>query len=680
MAETATQVDVKVEQPQPMANRNTYRSVYFNGKMVPEHEARVSIFDSSLMFGDMAFEMTRTYNHEPFCLREHLDRLYASLKMMRIDPGMNIDEMEQATRDVLAANIPTETADVDWQIMHDVSRGTMGIYHTIGGGGDNDGGPTVSINCWPLITHQGSYAPNYENGVDLVVSAVTQLPAHLLDLKAKTRSRLHYQMAILNSELFEHHVDPVLMDPDGFLAEGPGWNIFLVKSGVLYTPEGRNALIGVSRQNTIKIAESLGIPVVEKNLGRYEAMTADEIFITSTTKALCWAASWEGAPVGDGQPGPIYGRLMAGWQEHVSCDFVAQAWEYNSRLEGWRELDAKKHAAHQARLAGSGGVHTVGMGQRPIPGTALTVSPICLGSMTFGVPVGQTEATAMIKRALELGVNFIDTANMYEGYTRSVGSAGEAAEKIIGVALRSLGVPREAVVVATKVGMLVERDGLPEGGLSAKHIHTECARSLARLQLDCIDIYYAHKPDEDGVPLTETIGAFAELIAQRKVKHWAVSNFEPSQLVEVLELCDANSWPRPVMHQPAYSLLNRGAEEDLLPLCQAEGIAVAPYQIYQGGLLTGKYRAGAAPPVGSRATESQWLSGKLEHSALEKVALFERVAAQEGMGLLEYVVRRTAATAGITSLIVGATKVSQIEAAVAALGGVRDTSTHRPKM
>ena len=102
--------------------------------------------------------------------------------------------------------------------------------------------------------------------------------------------------------------------------------------------------------------------------------------------------------------------------------------------------------------------------------------------MTFGTPVELPEATAIIKRALELGVNFIDTANMYEGYTRSPGSVGEASEIIIGKALATLGC-REHVVLATKVGMLVDRDGKPEGGLSAGHIAAECARSLARLQV-----------------------------------------------------------------------------------------------------------------------------------------------------------------------------------------------------
>ena len=97
------------------------RTVYFNGAFVPESEARVSIFDSALMYGDMAFEMTRTFNHKPFRLREHLERLYGSLRLLEIDCGLTIDEMERATLATLERNIPTVSADVDWQIMHDVS-------------------------------------------------------------------------------------------------------------------------------------------------------------------------------------------------------------------------------------------------------------------------------------------------------------------------------------------------------------------------------------------------------------------------------------------------------------------------------------------------------------------------------------------------------------------------------
>jgi branched-chain amino acid aminotransferase len=107
------------------------RVVYFNGCFVPENEARVSIFDSALMFGDMAFEMTRTFKQRPFKLRNHLERLYASLRLLEIDCGLTLAEMERRTLETLERNLGTEPADVDWQIMHNVSRGPMDLYRTV---------------------------------------------------------------------------------------------------------------------------------------------------------------------------------------------------------------------------------------------------------------------------------------------------------------------------------------------------------------------------------------------------------------------------------------------------------------------------------------------------------------------------------------------------------------------
>ena len=308
------------------------RVVYFNSRYVPESEARVSIFDSALMYGDMAFEMTRTYNRRPFKLREHLDRLYGSLRLMEIDCGVTIDEMERITLETLKNNLPTEPADMDWQIMHDVSRGPLDVYRTVFPDGLR---PTVSINCWPLITHMGGFAPNYASGVHVVIPAQQTLPAHLVDPKAKTRSRLHYQMANLQAARMGDGRWPVLLDPEGFLAEGPGWNIFLVKNGELLTPEPRNILLGVSRATTIELARELSIPVRETNLGRYEALRADEIFCTATTYALVHAATFEGQTIGNGGPGPVFSRLLDAWKQAVGVDFVAQAHEYARRLPDW---------------------------------------------------------------------------------------------------------------------------------------------------------------------------------------------------------------------------------------------------------------------------------------------------------------------------------------------------------
>lgn len=312
------------------------RLVYFNGQFVSESEARVSIFDSALMYGDMAFEMTRTFNHTPFRLREHLDRLYGSLRLLEIDCGLSIDEMEKATLDTLERNVSTEANDIDWQIMHDVSRGPLPLYGSVFPQGVR---PTVSINCWPLITHTGGFAANYDSGVEIIIPAQQALPAHLVDAKAKTRSRLHYRMSELQAGRSGDGKWPVMLDTDGFLAEGPGWNIFLVKDGVLYTPEPRNILLGVSRSATIELARQLGIDVRETNLGRYEALTADEMFCTATTYCLVHANSFEGQTIGDGGQGRVFQRLIAAWKELAGVDFVAQAHEYADRLPEWNRRD-----------------------------------------------------------------------------------------------------------------------------------------------------------------------------------------------------------------------------------------------------------------------------------------------------------------------------------------------------
>ena len=317
----------------------TDRVVYLNGEYVTENAARVSIFDSALMFGDMAFEMTRTFRQQPFHLRAHLDRLYGSLDLLEIDCGLTLDEMESRTLQTLERNQPTEAEDVDWQIMHNVSRGPLPLYGTVFGGQPE---PTVTINCWPLITHMGGFVANYQNGLRLAVCAQQAIPAHLLDPKAKTRSRMHYQMAVLQGARLGEGIWPVMCDPDGFLAEGPGWNVFLISDNVLYTPEPRNVLLGVSRGMAIELAQKLGIEVRQTNLGRYEALMADEMFCTSTTYAMVHAATFEGQTVGDGTPGPVFRRLRRAWMDEVGVDFVAQAQSYARRLSEWSEKQVSR--------------------------------------------------------------------------------------------------------------------------------------------------------------------------------------------------------------------------------------------------------------------------------------------------------------------------------------------------
>jgi branched-chain amino acid aminotransferase len=298
------------------------RKVYLNGKFVPEIDANVSIFDSALMFGDMVFEMTRTFDGKTFRLREHLERLYTGLKILEIDCGLTIDEMEDATHQTIEVNRPCFEDGQDYQIMHDVSRGPLGFYRSV----FPDGGqPTVTINCWPLTWHLASIADTYETGVHAVIPPQRSVPARLIDPKIKNRSRVYYQVANQQAQKVDPKAWAVLTDEDGFITEGTGANFFIVKDGEVFTPEGRNILRGVTRQAMIELAEDMQIPCRECNLEPYDVVAADEAFFTTTPFVLIPSTRFNGQPIGDGKVGPVTRRLFDGWSKMVGIDIVAQA-------------------------------------------------------------------------------------------------------------------------------------------------------------------------------------------------------------------------------------------------------------------------------------------------------------------------------------------------------------------
>jgi aryl-alcohol dehydrogenase-like predicted oxidoreductase len=296
------------------------------------------------------------------------------------------------------------------------------------------------------------------------------------------------------------------------------------------------------------------------------------------------------------------------------------------------------------------------MDRRAIPNTDLRVSPLCLGTMTFGTPVDEPDAIRLTHQALELGVNFIDTANMYEGYKRYVGSPGGIAEEILSKALKG---KREQVVLATKVGMKIGPAD-DDQGLSRGHILREIDRSLKRLNCEYIDLYYMHKPDP-STPLHESIRVFNDLINAGKVRFWAVSNFTAEQMLHILKLCDDNGWRRPVAIQPAYSLLKRDIEADVLPLCQKEHIAVLPYQVLQGGMLTGKYRRGESVPAGSRQLEKPEWTMPLNDETFDRLEQIETEAGQKGRTVLEHALKYLLEQPSVVSLVIGIKRIDQLK-------------------
>ena len=309
---------------------STARQVYLNGKFVPESEARVSSFDSALMFGDMVFEMSRTFNGKPFRLREHLERMYVGLRMLEIDCGMTLAEMEAATLRTIEVNRPCLPEGMDVQIMHNVSRGPLALYKSVFPEGVR---PTVTISCWPLVTHLTPMADLYDTGVHAVIPPQRSVPARLIDPKIKNRSRIYYQVANLQARKVDPKAWALLIDDDGFITEGTGANFFLVKSGALLTPEPRNILRGVTRQAVMELAAKIALSCRECNLEPYDVMAADEAFFTTTSFSILPATRFNGHPVGDGAPGPVTRQLIRAWSGMVGVDIVAQAKDYARRAQ-----------------------------------------------------------------------------------------------------------------------------------------------------------------------------------------------------------------------------------------------------------------------------------------------------------------------------------------------------------
>ena len=300
--------------------------------------------------------------------------------------------------------------------------------------------------------------------------------------------------------------------------------------------------------------------------------------------------------------------------------------------------------------------------QQALPGTDLNVSPLCLGTMTFGTPVAEADAIQLTHWALEHGVNFLDTANMYEGYTRYPGSAGGVGENILGRALKGR---RGQAVVATKVGMKIGPAD-DDQGASRAHILREIDRSLARLACDYVDLYYMHKFDP-STPLAESAQAMNDLIDAGKVRYWAISNFSAEQIASLLQVCDENDWRRPVALQPAYSLLKRDIETEILPLCQREQIAVLPYQVLQGGLLTDKYQRGAPAPKDSRQVEKPEWTMALSTEMFDQLEQIRDEARKQGRSLLQHALKSLLETPAVLSLVVGVKNIPQLERLITAV-------------
>ena len=295
------------------------RVAYFNGEIVPESQARVSIRDAGFLLGDAVFDTTRTFGGRIFKLEEHLDRLFNSLTYMRIDPGMSKEHMAGLTMEVLEANLPLIDESDDYWVSQRVTRGERS---------SPDPKPTVIVECLPLPFAQR--AKYYVDGLPIMVPSIRRTPPDSVSPRAKLHHYINFVLAELEVKAQAPDSWAVLLDVNGNICEGNGANIFIVKDGVLFTPREQYVLAGISRQTTIELAQELGIELRETDIDLFDAYTADEAFVTSTSFCICPVSSVNGATIGGGGvPGPVTDRLQKAYSGLVGLDIVGQ---YLSRL------------------------------------------------------------------------------------------------------------------------------------------------------------------------------------------------------------------------------------------------------------------------------------------------------------------------------------------------------------
>ena len=295
------------------------------------------------------------------------------------------------------------------------------------------------------------------------------------------------------------------------------------------------------------------------------------------------------------------------------------------------------------------------MKYRVLGRSGLKVSPLCLGAMMFGGPADAAASRRIIDRALEAGINMIDTADQYTG--------GES-ERVVGEAIRSR---RDDWILATKLGTRVGT-GPNRGGLSRKWMFQQVEDSLRRLGTDHIDIYYLHREDHD-TPQEMIVSALGDLIRMGKIRHFGVSNHRAWRVAEICAICDRLGVDRPVVSQPYYNAMNRMPEVEHLPACAHFGLGVVPYSPLARGVLTGKYDPKAPPPPDTRAgrKDKRMLESEWRPESLEIAQVIKAHAAAKGITPIQFAVGWVLNNRLVSGTIVGPRTEQQLEDYLTAL-------------
>ncbi len=297
--------------------------VYIRGQLVPASEARISIYDFGIVLGATVTDLLRTFRHEPYRLEEHVCRFYDSCKYARIKPPISLEETTRITLEIARHNSKLAGPEAELALVYFITPGENFVYAGSAAAGDGKLTPTFCIHSFPMPFHL--FRRFFETGLHLVTPSTRHVPPECVDPKVKNRSRLHWWLAEQEAHLVDTAAMPLLLDLQGNVTETSGSNFLLVKNGTVYSPPPHNILLGISRRVVIELCRDLGIPFVERDLQVYDALTADEAFVTTTPYCTAPVTRINGATIGDGAVGgPIFNRIIEAWSKQVGLDIRAQ--------------------------------------------------------------------------------------------------------------------------------------------------------------------------------------------------------------------------------------------------------------------------------------------------------------------------------------------------------------------
>ena len=292
------------------------RIAYVNRAFVPESQATVSILDRGFLYGDSVYDASRTFNRVPWRLRAHLERLYQSCHYANLNPGIDVDEMEAITNEVVERNRALY-GDDEFRINHWVTRGGGESYDPA----LNANRPTVVVFTLPIDYQR--FAHGYREGVPSIVAEVRRTPPQCVNPNAKVGNKMNHMQAELEGKAAGAWA--IMLDIHGFMAEGPSYNCFFVKDGEVLTSTTRNCLGGVSRTYVLELAERIGVAAREADLTHEALLTMEEAFLTGNSICMLPVASIDARPMESGAPGPVTTRLIDAWVEEVGCDWKTKA-------------------------------------------------------------------------------------------------------------------------------------------------------------------------------------------------------------------------------------------------------------------------------------------------------------------------------------------------------------------